>query len=463
MKVPVTLFLSEALLREVEEEALKQIRDAASIDADSVVFATPDMHTGYGVPIGSVLASPNYVSPSAVGYDVNCGMRLLATPFEAKNVDVRSLADEIGRRIPLGEGRENLSLSRKELELVLTRGLEGLGSVLPRFGLLEDSASIERLEDDARRTEDFGRLPGTPRGVPEQGLEPGTRQLGTLGGGNHFIEIQELADVEESSTARRLGLFSGQLLVMIHSGSRRLGYEVAGHHMRKARAYLKSRGIAPPNGQLLYFPTESPEGEEYHGAMNGAANYAFANREVMALLVRQAVAAVTGDASKVRSVYDVTHNMAKRESHGGRTYIVHRKGATRAFDRQRMKGSPYEDIGQPVLIPGSMGTASYVLVGYEGSSRSFYSVNHGAGRRMSRTEAAGGRGKKGGKRHPARISDREFERSMEGVFLICGNRRRIKEEAPEAYKDIDEVIRVVAGAGLAIKVARLRPLAVLKG
>ena len=480
MKVPATLFLSEKLLAQVEEEAIRQMADAASLDEDSYVYATPDIHTGYGVPIGSVVASPNIVSPSAVGYDINCGMRLLSTPFEAREVDPGRLAGKIAELIPRGEGKRNLSLTKRELEQVVSRGLDGLESVLPRFGLIEQTAGspapgspgkpgepslYELFLQDRERTEDHGSLNGSIDGIPEKGAEKGLSQLGTLGGGNHFIEIQEVVSVDDGERAEALGLFQGQLTCMIHSGSRGLGYEVAGHYIRQARGYLKSRGIAPPNGQLQFFPAESSEARQYLEAMNGAANFAFANRSVMALLVRRAFGSLFGrqEVRGIRSVYDVTHNMAKEEKWEGKNYLVHRKGATRAFDGERMRGTAFERLGQPILIPGSMGTASYVLMGHSGSRRSFFSVNHGAGRVMSRTKAAGRKGKRGRSGVEAAISDREFKRSMEGIVLICENPRRIKEEAPAAYKDIDEVIRVVLGAGLALPVARLAPLAVLKG
>ena len=480
MKVPATLFLSEKLLAQVEEEAIRQMADAASLDEDSYVYATPDIHTGYGVPIGSVVASPNIVSPSAVGYDINCGMRLLSTPFEAREVDPGRLAGKIAELIPRGEGKRNLSLTKRELEQVVSRGLDGLESVLPRFGLIEQTAGssapgspgkpgepslYELFLQDRERTEDQGSLNGSIDGIPEKGAEKGLSQLGTLGGGNHFIEIQEVVSIDDGERAEALGLFQGQLTCMIHSGSRGLGYEVAGHYIRQARGYLKSRGIAPPNGQLQFFPAESSEARQYLEAMNGAANFAFANRSVMALLVRRAFGSLFGrqEVRGIRSVYDVTHNMAKEEKWEGKNYLVHRKGATRAFDGERMRGTAFERLGQPILIPGSMGTASYVLMGHSGSRRSFFSVNHGAGRVMSRTKAAGRKGKRGRSGVEAAISDREFKRSMEGIVLICENPRRIKEEAPAAYKDIDEVIRVVLGAGLALPVARLAPLAVLKG
>jgi tRNA-splicing ligase RtcB len=472
MKVPATLFLSERLLEEVEEEALRQISDAACLDGESFVYATPDLHTGYGVPIGSVIASPNIVSPSAVGYDINCGMRLLTTPLDAASVDVNRLAGRIADLIPLGEGKRNLSLSRTELEQVISRGLDGLESVLSRFGLIDEesgaadeASSYALFLEDRERTEDRGSLRGSSEGIPAGAIERGFGQLGTLGGGNHFIELQEVVSVEDEKAAEALGLFRGQLTCMIHSGSRGLGYEVAGRYIGQAKGYLRSKGITPPNGQLQYFPADTREARSYLEAMNGAANFAFANRSVMALLVRQAFRNFLGgeEAGRIRSVYDVTHNMAKEERWEGKGYLVHRKGATRAFDSERMRGTAFESLGQPVLIPGSMGTASYVLLGHPGSSRSFFSVNHGAGRVMSRTQAAGRKGKKGRHGVKAAISDQEFRQSMEGIFLICGNRSRIKEEAPAAYKDIDEVIRVVLGAGLALPVARLKPLAVLKG
>jgi tRNA-splicing ligase RtcB len=364
----------------------------------------------------------------------------------------------------------------------VNRGLDGLASVLPRIGLISDAYAgaaqgvpVELFEEDRERTEDRGVLDGSLDALPEEAVQKGLEQLGTLGGGNHFVEIQQVAEVADERRAEALGLRCGQITCMIHSGSRGLGYQVAASYMRQAKAHLESRSITPPNGQLLYFPAGSAEGALYLKAMNGAANFAFANREIMALLIRRAFDRLFGrqTASAIHSVYDITHNMAKEEELEARRYFVHRKGATRAFDAERMQGTPFEKWGQPVLIPGSMGTSSYVLLGHPGSRMSFFSVNHGAGRVMSRTEAAGRRGKKRGKKgmkgkkeRPAvraAISDKDFERSMEGIFLICEDRRRIKEEAPAAYKDIDEVIRVVLGADLALPVARLSPLAVLKG
>ncbi|RKX86140.1 MAG: hypothetical protein DRP57_02205 [Spirochaetes bacterium] len=457
MKVPVTLFLSRKI--KVESEALMQIADAASIDSDSFVFATPDIHTGYGVPIGSILASPNIISPSAVGYDINCGMRLLKTPFLIKDINTKRLAEAIFSLIPAGEGKKNLELSGTELKLVLNSGLESMSCILPRFNLAADSSDFELLALDIEGAEDKGQLNGDWEALPARAMERGMPQMGTLGGGNHFIEVQEVTEIFNEKIARAFGLFKNQAVVMLHSGSRGLGHETAGYYIKKAKNYLARNGIRPPNGQLLYFFKESKEADQYLKAMNAAANYAFANRQVMTMLIRKAFKKTMGkdSALQIKTLYDVTHNMAKKETFNGKSYFVHRKGATRAFDSEHMKGTPFEKTGQPILIPGSMGTASYILAGTEGSKRSFYSVNHGAGRAMSRKQAAGKKGCEGA------ISDREFHSAMKNIFLLCENKRRIKEEAPQAYKDIDAVIETVIGAGLAETVAKIQPVAVIKG
>jgi len=457
MKVPVTLFISEKI--KVESEALRQIADAASIDSDSFVFATPDIHTGYGVPIGSILASPNIISPSSVGYDINCGMRLLKTPFLIKDINTERLAEAIFSLIPAGEGKKNLELSGTELKLVLNSGLESMSCILPRFNLAADSSDFDLLALDIEGAEDKGQLNGDWEALPARAMERGLPQMGTLGGGNHFIEIQKVSGIFNEKTAETFGIFKDQAVVMLHSGSRGLGHETAGYYIKKAKNYLARNGIRPPNGQLLYFFKESKEADQYLKAMNAAANYAFANRQVMTMLIRKAFKKTMGkdSALQIKTLYDVTHNMAKKETFNGKSYFVHRKGATRAFDSEHMKGTPFEKTGQPILIPGSMGTASYILAGTEGSKRSFYSVNHGAGRAMSRKQAAGKKGCEGA------ISDREFHSAMKNIFLLCENKRRIKEEAPQAYKDIDAVIETVIGAGLAETVAKMQPVAVIKG
>ena len=311
-------------------------------------------------------------------------------------------------------------------------------------------------------------MKGDPAAVPEKAKNRGRDQLATLGGGNHFIEIQRVERVDDAGIARAWGLWEGQLVVMLHSGSRGFGHEVGGQFMKLAVEVAKRHGLALRDRELAYMPLEAREAQAYLGAMACAANFAFANRQLMAQLVRRNLRHAFAPDLAVKTVYDVPHNIAKFEfvaggpKGEGRRMCVHRKGATRAFPPARMAGSPYAETGQPVLIPGSMGTASYVLAGIESGAESLFSVNHGAGRLMSRTAAAGVI-RRGRVVKPGRITDAQFRKSMEGVHLICADRLAIKEEAPDVYKDIDIVIDTVVGAGLATCVARLVPLAVLKG
>lgn len=448
----------------VEDEALAQLFDTATVDDEAIVLATPDIHTGFGVPIGTVFASARYVSPCAVGYDVNCGMRLLTTPLAAKDVDIAKLAQAIARDIPLGEGERNMAVSIDSLDRLLAEGVPALASLAEsREPDLRRGYEPRDLEDDLLRIEDGGALKGRPACVPEKAKKRGRDQLATLGGGNHFIEIQRVANLDHAELAKAWGLWEGQLVVMLHSGSRGLGHEVGGQFMRRAAAEARRHNLPLPNRELVYMPLETDEADEYLAAMACAANFAFVNRQLMAQLVRRNLRHYCDPELEVKTLYDVPHNIAKFETvPDGRRLCVHRKGATRAFPPSRMQNTPYAATGQPVLIPGSMGTASYVLAGVESGAESIFSVNHGAGRRMSRTAAAGVV-RRGKVIRAGRISDEEFRKSMEGIHLICADRLAIKEEAPAAYKDIDAVIDTVVGAGLAQCVARLVPLAVLKG
>lgn len=444
----------------VDEKALVQLADAAALPGVRRALATPDIHTGYGVPIGAVVALHDSVVPAAVGYDINCGMRLLTTPLTAAAVDVAALADATARLIPLGEGKSNVSLTTGELARLLEGGMDAYLDTVIRDERLLRARNPEEEADDRRRMEDGGALPASAAALPPRALERGAGQLGTLGGGNHFIEFQVVDRIYDEPAARAFGLHPGLLTVMIHSGSRGLGHEVGGTFMRRAQDATRD---SSPSAELCWLPSSSRNGRDFVAAMGAAANFAYLNRQIMTALVRLAVRDRLGDLA-MPLVYDVTHNMAKRERHGGEDLWVHRKGATRAFPASRMADSPYADVGQPVIIPGSMGTASYVLVGTESSAESLNSVNHGAGRVMSRTAAAGGRHGRRRKGAPAAaITDDEFRRAMRGVHIVCAHRGAVKEEAPQAYKDIDEVVQVVAEAGLARVVARLRPLAVLKG
>lgn len=461
MRVAAEVYASATV--PIERQALRQLADAASLPGVSRVLATPDIHVGFGVPIGAVLASDEFVSPAAVGYDINCGMRMLATPWQADEVDPARLARRLQRVIPLGEGKSNLRLSSRGLRRVLAEGVPGLLRVLHQelagqeLEWLRDHVDIDHELATCQRIERGGSIPANPEILPARARERGQPQLGTLGGGNHFIELQRVAEVFDETCAAAWGLGERQLVIMIHSGSRGLGHETGRHFMKLAAEYDASHGIKVPNSQLAVLPLESRPGRDYLEAMNAAANYAFANRQLLALLVQGVLARWRPDA-QLRIVYDVAHNLAALEPHQGLgTVAVHRKGATRAFPAELLAGSPFTTSGQPVLVPGSMGTSSWLLRGVPSGRPALFSTNHGAGRVLSRKAA------RGSKQRPGAVSDSEFARSMQGVELICANRHTIKEEAPTAYKDINVVIDSVLGAGLAAAVARMVPLAVLKG
>lgn len=459
MRVGATLFISRNL--RVEEDALDQLRDACRIPTVRQVLATPDIHVGFGVPIGCVMATSDVVVPAAVGYDINCGMRVLTTNRLARETETSALAHSIRRDIPLGEGKRNIPMDRREFLDVLAHGVAALPHVKRRDHPAWQFSEAEPASRTARHIEDGGSMPGDPAILSERAIERGQNQLGTLGGGNHFIELQEVVSIQDPETARAWGLFEGQLLVMIHSGSRGFGHQVGEEYMALARSRTYSE--PHPNRELCFMPTDSKEGRAYLGAMYAGANLAFANRHLMDALVRKNL--FHGDPEmEVHLLYDVPHNMAKQERQGGTDLWVHRKGATRAFSPERMAGTPFEKTGQPVLIPGSMGSFSYILAGIPENEAALCSTNHGAGRRMSRTAAAGKiRHRDGRLLKPGLISDQDFREAMEGITLLCENRHTIKEEAPQAYKDIDSVIEVVEGAHLARVVAKMRPLAVLKG
>jgi tRNA-splicing ligase RtcB len=456
MALPATVYISAGM--EVEETALRQLADAGRLPGVKRLLATPDIHQGYGVPIGCVVGLKGYVVPAAVGYDVNCGMRLLTTPMKAADISPETIARAIGSKLPLGEGKHNVTLPRADFERVIAGGVPALAKV--NHALLASAAPDWRkdeFESDVAAIEDNGALEGDPDAVSKRAMERGIDQLCTLGGGNHFVEIQRVDHVFDAAKANRFGLFEGQFVLMLHSGSRGFGHQVGDDYMHEAS---RLHGGESPNSSLAFLRDGEPAGRRYIGAMRAAANFAFVNRELMAMTVRSVVRSLYGQIP-IRTVYDVPHNITKKERHNGEDIWVHRKGATRAFPPERMAGTPFEDCGSPVLIPGSMGTASYVLLPGPNAEETLASVNHGAGRRMSRTAAAGGR--HGRMKHAAAISDADFREAMKGIFLFAADPRSAKEEAPQAYKDIDEVIEVVTGAGLALPVARLKPLAVLKG
>ena len=459
MVVDAMVYASDKI--KIESEAIRQLYDSACLPPARKVLATADIHVGFGVPIGAVLGLEDAIMPPAVGYDINCGMRLLRTPFAKGQIDIDEISNSIAREIPLGEGMSNLSLDKHQLEIAVNEGVAGLPQLVRHSKHRAWEAFDENeFEEDIQRIEENGQMPADMGAAPKLAIEKGADQLGTLGGGNHFIEIQLVQKIFDEQLGKFFGLFENQIVVMLHSGSRRFGYEVADEYMSIAAAQPQMGGRRK---MLSYLDANSPQGKRYIAAMGAAANFAFVNRHIMGLLVRRCFSRLFGP-TPLPLVYDVTHNMAKLETHEGKRLWVHRKGATRAFGPELMKDTPFEQVGQPIITPGSMGTASYLMVGTGKSEESLCSVNHGAGRVMSRT-AASGMSRHGHGRHPeaALISDADFKRSMTGIKLIAGDKRRIKEEAPAAYKNIDEVVRVVNQCGWAKIVARMTPLAVLKG
>jgi len=460
MNVPVTIYSSKNM--DIDEKAIIQITNATKLPSVDTVIGTPDIHTGFGVPIGCVLATENIVSPSAVGYDINCGMRLISTPFKKNDINPEELARSIQRDIPLGEGKHNVNVKNKYFLKVMENGLSAFPDAIKCEERLLNFFDEAEFEKDMLATEDNGQMEGIVSAVSEKAKGRGISQLGTLGGGNHFLEIQEITDVYDETTAESFGLSNGMITIMLHSGSRGFGHEIAGDYMKLALNKCTQNHLNIPSRDLSYLNAGSKEGRNFVGAMNAAANFAFVNRLLMTAFIRRNIRYHYGMDIKLPSVYDVPHNMVKNESHNNKQLWIHRKGATRAYSKSLMKGTYYENIGQPVIIPGSMGTSSYVLVGIDSGKESLYSVCHGAGRVLSRTSASGKR-RHGKDVKEAAISDEDFKKSMEGVFLICDDKRTIKEEAPQAYKNIDDVIDVIIGAKLAKPVVRMKPLAVLKG
>jgi tRNA-splicing ligase RtcB len=449
MRVPARVFADDEILHEIErDQSLEQLQNVATLPGIvGAALAMPDIHQGYGFPVGGLAATAmpdGVVSPGGVGYDINCGVRLLAAPFSAAELGERKVAlmNKIAREVPAGAGKESRStLSRTELDRVFVEGSRTFGS-----------------DEDVERTESAGCLPGAdPGAVSERARERGAGQLGTMGSGNHFVELQRVERIFDEDAARAYGLERDQVTVLIHSGSRGLGHQVCTDYVKRMDAELPRYGIELPDRQLSCAPASSPEGQAYLGAMAAAANFAWTNRQVIANRIRGAISEVLGSeaADGTRQVYDVAHNVAKIEVHDGREVCVHRKGATRAFPAGSDEiPAAYRDVGQPVFIPGSMGTSSFVLAGEPGSmERSFGTTCHGAGRRLSRTGAR------------KQIAGGELRRQLEerGIVVRSPSNKGLAEEAPFAYKDVERVVEVVERAGLARRVAQLVPIGVVKG
>lgn len=457
MRTDALVYASEPLLEDLlRDQSLEQAANVAMLPG--IVgrsLAMPDIHQGYGFPIGGVAATlpdeGGVVSPGGVGFDINCGVRLLASELTLDEVrpKIRELVNQLFRDIPSGAGRSGpIRLSHQDLEHVM---LEGAAWMTKHgFGQPEDLAACE----------EEGAIAGAdPDAVGNRPRQRGSPQLGTLGSGNHFLEVQWVETIFDAQAAERLGLYPNQVVILIHSGSRGFGHQVCADYLKDMDSAMRRYDIRLPDRQLACVPIHSREGQAYLGAMRAAANFAWANRQAMTHFARQAFQRIFGPEQSLRLVYDVCHNIAKLERHniGGRDrkVLVHRKGATRAFPAGRAEiPKTYQQIGQPVLIPGSMGTASYVLIGAEGSLReTFGTTCHGAGRVMSRTAA-----KKSAFAQNAR--ERLEER---GIFVRAETRDGIAEEIPEAYKDVDAVIEVVHNASLSRRLARLKPLGVIKG
>ena len=460
MRVDGLIYADDQLIEVIrDDQAAEQVANVAHLPGIQIAsLAMPDIHWGYGFCIGGVCATDpaegGVISPGGVGYDINCGVRLVRTNLKFQDVQphLTALVEELFRQVPTGVGRGGkYHFNHRELKQMMVTGPGGL---------------IERglaTQEDIAHTEAEGRLDGAePENVSPRALDRGFDQCGTLGSGNHFLEVQVVDRVIDAEAAASMQLAEGMVCVMIHSGSRGLGYQVCDDALRLLRNTPQKYGIELPDRQLVCAPIDSPEATHYLGAMRAAANFAWCNRQLLMWQAREVFEKIFGRPWQqlgMDLVYDVAHNIAKFEEHdvaGRKKRVwVHRKGATRAFPPGHPEVPPaYANIGQPVLIPGDMGRASWVLVGQPGSMReTFGSACHGAGRLLSRTAAV--------RQSQGRRIDRELEQA--GIIARARGWRGLAEEQPAAYKDVDAVVEVVHQAGLAAKVARLRPIGVIKG
>ena len=459
MNVPVWIFADEELL----EDALGDLSLTQGVNVACLpglvghVAIMPDVHQGYGMPIGGVMAAKvpeGIISPGAVGYDINCGVRVLASSIEYQSAIpyLNDLASTLYRNCPSGVGKGgSLPLSVEEFDRVCRQGA--------RWALAKGYATPE----DLKRTEEFGCLEGAdPDKASQRAKQRGKGQLGTLGAGNHFLEVDVVEEIFDAEAAAVMGLEPGCLAVQIHCGSRGFGHQICTDYVHDFQWAVINYGIKLPDRELVCAPFDSPEGQAYLAAMKAAANYAFTNRQALAYHARRSFQEVFGTqagAEPLRQVYDIAHNMAKIETHQiegeEQTVCVHRKGATRAFG-PGFAGLPaeYRPLGQPVLVPGSMGTESWILLGTEANEElSFGSSCHGAGRVMSRRQA----------KRTIRGDRLRTELEHEGINIRAGSMPGLAEEAPQAYKNVSRVVETVSKAGIAHKVARLRPIAVVKG
>ncbi|MDH3365288.1 MAG: RtcB family protein [Thermoplasmata archaeon] len=460
MRTDALIFADDKMLESIKRDnAPEQAANVACLPGIvGKSYAMPDIHWGYGFPIGGVAAfdfENGVISPGGIGYDVNCGVRLVRTDLTVRDIEhrVKGLIDAAFANVPSGVGEKGkLRLSQAEIDDVLEEGASW--AVSRGYGWENDIVACE--EEGCMKAADSSK-------VGQKAKQRGAPQLGTLGGGNHFLEIQRVDKIFDEEAAKAFGLTGeGQVTVSIHSGSRGCGHQIASDNIRVMEDALRKHGIAVPDRQLACAPVGSNEGQNCFAAMSAAANFAWANRQLILHWLRESFEKTLGATAEdmgMDLVYDVAHNICKVEEHlidGRRTKVyVHRKGATRAFDSSRQEVPiKYRSTGQPVLIPGDMGSASYVLVGTAGAmAETFGSTCHGAGRQMSRTAAT------------RRFSANEVVSALrkDGIYVRAASKNGIVEEAPGAYKDVDEVVGIAHGAGISKLVARLRPMGVMKG
>lgn len=456
MRVPARVYVLEKMLQESFRDAsLQQLVNLTTLPGiQRYSIGMPDIHEGYGSPIGGVAAidvESGIISPGVIGYDVNCGMRLMTSQLTAKDIQPKldAAATEIQKEVPSGLGRgRQMKFDIPQMNRILEGGSRYL--VEKGYGEAEDVANCEEQ----------GQMKGANASlISEHAKRRGSDQAGTLGSGNHFLEIQRVDQIFDQDAAKAMGLFQEQVVVMVHTGSRGLGHQTATDYIRLMGSAMKKYHITLPDRELACTPFNSREGQQYMGALACGLNFAWANRQMITYFIRKAWSSVLGRAGgRLYMVYDVAHNTAKLEDHEidgqKKKLIVHRKGSTRAFPPEHPDiPKKYRAVGQPVFIPGSMGTASYVLVGVPTGKETFYTTCHGSGRTMSRHAAI------------RSLSARQIVQDLarRGILVKCWGERGIAEEAPQAYKNIEEVIDVVHNAGISKKVARLVPLAVIKG
>jgi len=457
MLVPAQIYALEEMIDSIlNDNSVEQLIHVSMLPGImKAAMVMPDVHQGYGFPIGGIAAMrwpDGVISPGGIGYDINCGVRLLRSQINEKQISSRleELSVELYKEIPSGIGKGGqLTLDRDQLYQVLKKG--ALWAVENGYGDRKDLQNIE-----SGGVLDFA----DPQFVSEHAFQRGFAQLGTIGSGNHFVEVDRVEEIYDEETAKAFQLYEGQIVILIHTGSRGLGHQVATDYIRIMQTAMSHYGLKSPDRELACVPFDSKEGQEYFKAMCAAANFAWCNREVITWEIRNAWKKVLGDnGGNLDLLYDVAHNIAKIEEHRIdskiQKVIVHRKGATRAFGPGNKEiPAHYLQSGQPVLIPGSMGTNSYVLAGTAGSEDlTFGSCCHGAGRRLSRTAAK------------KQVEAVQLKKKLQdqGIYIQSGSFRGLAEEAPIAYKDVNLVVETVQQAGIAKKVAKLKPLAVIKG